>query len=101
MRENLLPVRIIRRQKATTSEDIVQTTRFAVLWGVHLDRISREHIIAINYLALFSTNSSRTVVCVSGARAFCFGERYRDILYQNLDENNNSTDCCTVVVLRT
>ena len=36
MRGNLLPVRIIRRQKAT-SEDIVQTTRFVVLWGVHLD----------------------------------------------------------------
>ena len=30
MRENLLPVRIIRRQKATPEE-------FAVLWGVHLD----------------------------------------------------------------
>ena len=38
---NLLPVRIIRRQKATTylvhQKTFVQTTRFAVLWGMHLD----------------------------------------------------------------
>ena len=37
MRENLLPVDIIRRQKAIHQKILVQTTRFAVLWHVHLD----------------------------------------------------------------
>ena len=37
IRENLLPVRIIRRQKAIHQTILVQTTRFAVFWGVHLD----------------------------------------------------------------
>ena len=38
---------------------------------------------------------------MTGASASCFGERYWDILLQNLDENNSSTqtstDRCTVV----
>ena len=37
---------------------------------------------------------------VTGASAFCFNERYRDVLSQNLDENNStrtSPDCCTYV----
>ena len=39
MRENLLQVRIIQRQtrRLLHQKTFVQTTRFAVLWGVHLD----------------------------------------------------------------
>ena len=80
MREKLLPVRIIRRQKATTPED----TRFAVLWGCTWTRISRQPSIAITWH--FSQQTLLEPLTVSGARASCFGERYRDVLYQNLDE---------------
>ena len=68
----------------------------------HVCAISRHPIIAITWH--FSQQTILEPFIVSGARASCFGERYRDVLYQNLDENNNtqiSTDCCTVVVLRT
>ena len=92
MRENLLPVRIIRR--------FVQTTRFTVLWGVHLDRIRRKPII-IAITSHFSRQTLLEPLSVSRARASCFSERYRDVLYQNSDENNctqTSIDCCTVVL---
>ena len=72
----------------------VQTTRFAVLWGMlSWTRISRQPIIAITWH--FSQQTLLKPLTVSGALASCFGERYRDLLYQNLDENNNiqtSTD---------
>ena len=62
-------------------------------------RISRQPIIA--FTCHFSEQTLLEPLTVSGARASCFGERYRDVLYQNLDENNNtqtSTDCCKVVL---
>ena len=68
--------------------------------GCTWTRISRQPIIkAITWH--FSQQTLLEPLTVSGARASCFGERYRDILYQNSDENNNtqaSTDCCTVVL---
>ena len=64
--------------------------------------ISRRSIIAITWD--FSPQTLLEPLTVTGARASCFGERYRDVLYQNLDENNNtqttSKDCCTVVFVR-
>ena len=61
-------------------------------------RISRQPTIAITWH--FSQQTLLEPLTVSGARASCFGERYRDVLYQNLDENNTQTsiDCCTVVL---
>ena len=62
-------------------------------------RISRQPIIAITWHV--SQQTLLEPLTVSGARASCFGERYRDVLYQSLDENNNTqtgTDCCTVVL---
>ena len=67
--------------------------------GCTWTRISSQPIIAITWH--FSQQTLFEPLTVSGARAFCFDERYRDVLYQNLDENNNtqtSTDCCTVVL---
>ena len=49
-------------------------------------RISRRSIIAIT--RHFSQQTLLEPLTVRGARASCFGERYRDVLYQNLDENN-------------
>ena len=69
--------------------------------GCTWSRISRQ-LIAITWH--FSQQDLLEPLTVSGARASCFGERYRVVLYQNLEENNNtqtSTDCCAVVVLRT
>ena len=65
-------------------------------------RISRRSMIAITWH--FSQQTLLEPLTVTGARASCFGERYRDELYQNLHVNKNtqtSKDCCTVVVLRT
>ena len=62
-------------------------------------RIIRRPVIAITWH--FSQQTLLESLTVTGARASCFGERYRYVLYQNLDENNNaqtSTDCCTVVL---
>ena len=70
--------------------------------GCTWTRISRQPIIAITWQV--SQQTLLEPLTGTGLRASCFGERYRDILYQNLDENNNtqtSTDCCTVVILRT
>ena len=67
--------------------------------GCTWTRISRQPIIAITWY--FSQQTLLKPLTVSGARASCFGERYRDVLYHNLDENNNiqsSTDCCAVVL---
>ena len=67
--------------------------------GCTWTRISRRPIIAITWH--FSQQTLLEPLTVTGARASCFGERYRDVLYQNLDENNNTqtgTDCCTVVL---
>ena len=67
--------------------------------GCTWTRISRQPIIAITWP--FSQQTLLEPLAVSEARACCFGEQYRDVLYQNLDENNNtqtSTDCCTVVL---
>ena len=100
MWENLLPVRIIRRQEALHQKILVQTTRFAVLWGgCTWTRVSRQHIIAITWHV--SQLTLLEPLTVTGASAFCFGERYRDVLSQSLDENNNiqtSTDSCTVIL---
>ena len=62
-------------------------------------RLSRRPIIEITWH--FSQQTLLEPLTVTGACASCFGERYRDVLYQNLDENNNtqtSRDCCTVVL---
>ena len=69
--------------------------------GCTWTRISRQPIIAITWH--FSQQTVLEPLTVTGARASCFGERYRDVLSQNLDENNNntqtsSTDYCTVVI---
>ena len=70
--------------------------------GYTWTRISRQPIvIAITWH--FFQQTLLEPVTVSGARDSCFGERYRDVLYQNLDENNNTqtstyADCCTVVL---
>ena len=62
-------------------------------------RTSRQPIRAITWH--FYQQSLLEPLTVTRARASCFGERYRDVLHQNLDENNNtqlSTDCCAVVL---
>ena len=50
MRENLL-LHVSSEDRRLHQKILVQTTRFAVLWGVHLDyyRISRQPIIAITW----------------------------------------------------
>ena len=62
-------------------------------------RISRQHVIAITWY--FTQHTLLEPFTVTGASAFCFGERCRDVLSsQNLDENNStqtSPDCCTYV----
>ena len=66
--------------------------------GCTWTRTSRQPIIAITWH--FSQQTLLEPLTMSGARAYCFRERYRDVLYQNLDESNNtqtSTECCTVV----
>ena len=71
---------------------------FLYCGGCTWTRKSRQPIIAITWH--FSQQTLLEPLTVSGARASCFGERYRDVLYQNLDENNaqTSTNCCTVVL---
>ena len=67
--------------------------------GCTWTRISRQRIIAINWH--FSQQTLLEPFTVTGARASCFGERYRYVLSQNLVENNSTqtiTDCCTVVL---
>ena len=91
MREKLLPVRIIRRQKATTSEDTYLYKPPGLLYcrGCTWTRIiSRQTIQAITWH--FSQQTLLERLTVSGARASSFGERYREVLYQNLHENNNT-----------
>ena len=51
-------------------------------------RISRRSIIAITWH--FSQQTLLEPLTVTGARVSCFGERYRDDLYQNSVENNNT-----------
>ena len=90
MREHLLPVRISSEDRRLLHQKtLVQTTRFAVLYCGECtwSKISRQSIIAISWH--FSQQTPLEPLTVSGARASCFGERYRDVLYQNLDENNN------------
>ena len=69
--------------------------------GCTWTRISRQSIIAISWH--FSQQTLLDPLIVTGASASCFGERYRDVLSHNLDENNStqgSRDCCTVVCKR-
>ena len=49
--------------------------------GCTWTRIRRQPIIAITWH--FSQQTLLEPLIVSGARASCFGERYRDVLYQN------------------
>ena len=63
-------------------------------------RKSRQPFIAITWH--FSQQNLLEPLTVTRASASCFGQRYRDVLSQNLDENNSistqtSTNCCTVV----
>ena len=51
--------------------------------GCNWTRTSRQPIVAITWH--FSQQSLLEPLTVSGARDSCFGERYRDVLYQNLD----------------
>ena len=70
-----------------------------IVGGCTWTRVSRQHIIAITWHV--SQLTLLEPLTVTGASAFCFGERYRDVLSQSLDENNNiqtSTDSCTVVL---
>ena len=65
-------------------------------------RISRQPVIAITWH--FSQQTLLEPLTVTGASASSFGERYRDVLSQNLDQNNStqtSTDCRTVVCKQT
>ena len=66
--------------------------------GCTWTRISRQPIIAVTWH--FSQQTLLEPLTVTGARVSCSGERYRDVLSRNLDENNTqtSTDCCTVVL---
>ena len=60
--------------------------------------MSRQPIIAITWH--FSQQIFLEPLAVIGASASCFGERYRDVLSQNIDENHStqtSIDLCTVV----
>ena len=52
-------------------------------------RISRQPVIAITWH--FTQQTLLEPLTVTGASAFCFGERYRDVLSLNSDENNSST----------
>ena len=56
--------------------------------GCTWTRTSRQPTVAITLH--FSQQSLLEPLTVSGARASCFDERYRDVLYQNFDENNNT-----------
>ena len=61
-------------------------------------KISRQPIAAITWH--FSKQTLLEPLTMTGASASYFGERFRDVLSQNLDENNStqtSTDCCTVL----
>ena len=60
------------------------STRFAELWRCTWTRIRRQSV-TVTTRYFFSTNSSLT-----RASASRFGERYRDVLSQNLDENNSN-----------
>ena len=82
---------IIRRQKATTpARHLYKPPGLPYRGGRTWTRISRQPIIAIT--RHFSQQTLLEQLTVSGARASCFGERYRDVLYQNLDENNSNKD---------
>ena len=66
--------------------------------GCTWTRINRQAIIAITWH--FFQQTLLEPLTVTRASAFCFGERYRDVLSQNLDEDNSTqtnTDSCTVV----
>ena len=56
--------------------------------GCTWTRISRQPIIAITWH--FSQQTLLEPLTMSGAPTSCFGERYRDVVYHNLDENNNT-----------
>ena len=61
-------------------------------------RIRRQPVKVITWH--FTQHTLLEPLTVTGASAFCLGERYRDVLSQNLDENNStqtSPDCCTYV----
>ena len=61
-------------------------------------KINRQPVIAITWHLAQQTRLEP--LTVTGANAFCFGERYRDVLSQSFDENNStqtSPDCCTYV----
>ena len=67
--------------------------------GCTWTRIRRQPLTAIIWY--LSQQTLPEPLTVTGARASCFGERYRNVLSQNYDENNNtqtSADCCTVVL---
>ena len=57
-------------------------------------RTSRQPVTAITWHV--TQHTLLEPLTVTGARALCFGERYRDVLSKNFDENNSthtSTDC--------
>ena len=89
MRENLLPVRIIGRQKATyyIRRHLYKPPCLLYCGECTWTRISRRPIVVITWP--FSQQILLEPLTVTGARASCFGERYRDVLqvYQNLDKN--------------
>ena len=61
-------------------------------------KTNRQPVIAITWH--FTQQTRLEPLTVTGASAFCFGERYRDVLSQNFDENKRtqtSPDCCIVV----
>ena len=71
MRENLLPVRISSENLLPvlhTRRQLYKPSGLLYCGGCTWTRISRQPVVYVNYLAFFSTNSSRTVHCVRSAR---------------------------------
>ena len=100
-RGNMLPVRIIRRQKATPEGTCTHHQVCCIAGGaLGLEKVSKP-IIATTWS--FSRQTLFGPLTVTGASASCFFERYQDALSQSLDESNSShtsTDCCTTVVCK-
>ena len=98
IRENLLPRYISYYNRRLHTWRYLYRPPGLLHWGgCTWTRISRQPITAIT--GNVSQQTLLEPLTVTGASSSCFGERYRDVLSQNLDENNStqtSTDCCTV-----
>ena len=86
-RETLLPVRIVRRQKATP-EDTCTDHQICSIVGGALGLEQAGSLLQQLPGTFLNKLFSKCRMLMTGASASCFGERYRDVLPQNLDENN-------------